>query len=60
MAAVCGSGKVYLWAPTGASVVHIPLAGFKAHGLRWGPRGTDFLLTSLDAFCCAYLAPPAQ
>lgn len=54
--AVCSGGsKVYLWTPEGASVVHIPLPGFRASFLRWHPAGASLLLSDRDAACCAYL-----
>ncbi|KAG1666484.1 hypothetical protein FOA52_004866 [Chlamydomonas sp. UWO 241] len=56
LAAVTGCAKVYMWAPAGASVVHIPLRGFAAARLAWSPGGGSFTLMGGDAFCCAYLA----
>lgn len=56
LAAVTGCAKVYMWAPAGASVVHIPLRGFAATRLAWSPSGGSFTLAGRDAFCCAYLA----
>ena len=50
-----GSTKVYLWAPEGASVVHIPLPSFRASALCWHPAGASLLLSDRDAACCAYL-----
>lgn len=52
---VCtGGAKLYLWTPDGASCVHIPLPGFRASGCAWHPDGGSLVLTSRDAFCCAY------
>jgi hypothetical protein len=51
-----GTGRVYLWSPAGASVVHIPLRGFCAQRLQWGPDGKALLLCDREAFCCAYMA----
>lgn len=48
--------RVYLWSPAGASVVHIPLQGFRACGVRWAPDGASLVLNDKEAFCCAYLA----
>ncbi len=54
---VTDSSRVYLWAPAGASVVHVPLKGFQAQQLTWEPAGSSFLLRGSDSYCCAYLAP---
>lgn len=57
LALVTGSPKVYLWTPSGASIVHMPLRGFGGHALAWSPRGSCFLLTdATGAYCCAYMA----
>lgn len=70
LAVVTGGGKLYLWAPAGASVVHIPLTSFQAHGLQWAPPqlphgpgaadvpsgASNFVLLDREAFCLAYLA----
>ncbi|MEW5306293.1 MAG: hypothetical protein WDW38_009141 [Sanguina aurantia] len=58
LAIVTGSGKVYLWSGQGASVIHIPLASFHAHGLTWAADGSSFLLTDREAFCITYLTGP--
>ncbi|KAG2498499.1 hypothetical protein HYH03_003750 [Edaphochlamys debaryana] len=55
LALVAGSTKVHLWTPAGASIVHVPLPDFKAHGCSWNPTGTALLLLGREAFCCAYL-----
>jgi len=54
--ALCtGGSKVFLWAPEGASCVHIPLPNFQCSQLQWNPTGTAFVLTDQDTFCCAFL-----
>mmetsp|Transcript_65310 Transcript_65310/g.206311 ORF Transcript_65310/g.206311 Transcript_65310/m.206311 type:complete len:438 (+) Transcript_65310:104-1417(+) len=54
--AMCTGGKrVYVWAPEGASCIHIPLGTFRANGLQWNPSGTAFALCDKDSFCCAFL-----
>ena len=55
----CTAGsRVYLWSPAGASCVHVPLPGFHAHGAAFNgataPQPT-LLLSSRDAYCCAYV-----
>jgi hypothetical protein len=59
LAVTTGSGKVYLWAPGGASIVHIPLKAFCARSLAWNPRGTSLCLMDSGAFCMAYVANTA-
>lgn len=55
--AVCaGTGCVYMWSMAGASIVHIPLTGFTATGIKWGADGASFVLTNREAFCCAYVS----
>jgi hypothetical protein len=56
LAVATGAGRVYLWSPAGASVVHIPLRGFCARRLQWGPDGKALLLCDREAFCCGYMA----
>eukprot|EP00195_Chlamydomonas_chlamydogama_P006395 CAMPEP_0202899000 /NCGR_PEP_ID=MMETSP1392-20130828/7362_1 /ASSEMBLY_ACC=CAM_ASM_000868 /TAXON_ID=225041 /ORGANISM="Chlamydomonas chlamydogama, Strain SAG 11-48b" /LENGTH=368 /DNA_ID=CAMNT_0049585083 /DNA_START=375 /DNA_END=1481 /DNA_ORIENTATION=- len=53
---VGGNSKVYMWSPSGASIVHIPLRNFQAHSIKWGPGGSSFVLQDHDLFCTAYLA----
>jgi hypothetical protein len=55
LAMVAGGGKIYLWTPAGASIVHVPLKNFASKGLAWNPRGASLCLTDTDAFCCAYM-----
>lgn len=51
-----GGGRVYMWTATGSSIVHIPLPGFNAGCVAWGPDGSSMVLMDKDGFCCAYLA----
>lgn len=54
--ATCSGGKrVYVWSPEGASCVQVPLPGFLCSKLAWSPRGSSFLLSDRDTFCCAYI-----
>jgi WD40 repeat protein len=50
-----GNSRVYVWTAEGASIVHIPLAGFSAAQLAWAPDGSNFALMDQEAFCCAYV-----
>lgn len=54
LAIVTGSPSVYLWSPTGASCVQIPLATFAALDVRWNPDGGSLIVADRDRFCCAY------
>ena len=55
-----GTSKLYLWTPEGASCVHIPLQGFRAHAMEWHPDGTSIVLSGRESFCMAYFdSPPA-
>lgn len=57
--ALCtGTAKIFMWAPEGASCVHVPLPGFLAASVRWNPTGTAFVLSDRDTFCCAFLGAP--
>mmetsp|Transcript_481 Transcript_481/g.1053 ORF Transcript_481/g.1053 Transcript_481/m.1053 type:complete len:436 (-) Transcript_481:31-1338(-) len=57
--ALCTGGtRVFLWAPEGASCVHIPLPDFQANAVQWNPIGTAFALTGRETFCCAFLGAP--
>jgi WD40 repeat protein len=55
LAVTTGGGRVYMWTPTGSSIVHIPLQGFSAGAVTWGPDGSSLVLMDKDAFCCAYI-----
>mmetsp|Transcript_25008 Transcript_25008/g.64551 ORF Transcript_25008/g.64551 Transcript_25008/m.64551 type:complete len:456 (+) Transcript_25008:2492-3859(+) len=57
---VAGNGRIYMWTPAGASIIHIPLKNFAARSLVWSPNGQNFTLTDSDAFCCAYFVPEEQ
>lgn len=56
--APAGTTRLYMWTPAGASIVHIPLQNFCAHGVQWDSAGSAFALSDKEAFCCAYLAAP--
>lgn len=57
LAVTAGCGRVYVWTPSGSSIVHIPLQGFSAGSLVWGPDGASLALMDREAFCCAYVTP---
>jgi WD40 repeat protein len=56
LAAASGGGRLYLWSPRGASVVHVPLPGFSAAGVLWSADGGALALHGKDAFCCGYVS----
>jgi hypothetical protein len=57
LALTTGCGRVFVWTRGGASIVHVPLAGFAAAGVAWGPGGGGcMVLQGREAFCCAYVA----
>ena len=49
---VCGTGRVYTWAPLGASVIELPQSGFGKdlisntvlNRVKWNPNGHNMLL----------------
>jgi hypothetical protein len=41
---VAGNGRIYMWTPAGASIVHIPLKNFLAQSLVWNPNSHNFIL----------------
>uniref|UniRef100_H2Y8F9 Anaphase-promoting complex subunit 4 WD40 domain-containing protein n=1 Tax=Ciona savignyi TaxID=51511 RepID=H2Y8F9_CIOSA len=52
LAYCCGNNKIYLWAPSGAVSVQIPLASlFHTHSLRWHPDGGSLVLASKEQMC---------
>jgi hypothetical protein len=55
---VTGGGRLYLWGPSGASVVHVPVPGFAARGLAWAPGGGAVALHGKEAFCVGYAGAP--
>nr|XP_002131694.1 WD repeat-containing protein WRAP73 [Ciona intestinalis] len=52
----CGNNKVYLWSPSGAVSVQVPLSPlFHVHSLRWHPDGKSLVLASKEQMCVCYL-----
>ena len=61
LVACTGGSRVYLWSPAGASCVHVPLPDFDVHGAVFSAAASQqpiMLLTSKDAYCCAYMTTP--
>ncbi|GMH33685.1 hypothetical protein BSKO_01519 [Bryopsis sp. KO-2023] len=55
LAVCCGTSRVYMWSPAGASVVHIPLDNFQAVGIKWSHSGSGFVMTDAESFCVGYI-----
>lgn len=51
----CGSRRLYVWTPEGASCVQIPVSGVKSMGLAWSEDGSALMVIGKDAFCCCYV-----
>ncbi|KAI3924033.1 hypothetical protein MKW92_004256 [Papaver armeniacum] len=52
-----GSSHLYMWTPTGAYCVSIPLPQFTITDLKWNLDGSCVLLKDKDSFCCAAVPP---
>ncbi|KAJ3681824.1 hypothetical protein LUZ60_014397 [Juncus effusus] len=48
-----GSSYIYMWGPTGACCVNIPLSEFSICELKWSSDGNRLLLKDKETFCCA-------
>lgn len=48
-----GSSHLYMWTPSGAYCVSIPLPHFNISDLKWNSDGTYLLLKDKESFCCA-------
>lgn len=48
-----GSSHLYMWTPSGAYCVSIPLPNFTIVDLKWNSDGTYLLLKDKESFCCA-------
>lgn len=54
--ALCtGSSHLYMWTPSGACCVNIPLPQFVVSDLKWNPDGTSMLLKDRESFCCTFV-----
>jgi len=48
-----GSTHLYMWTPSGAYCVHVPLAQFTITDLKWNSDGSCLFLKDKESFCCA-------
>lgn len=48
-----GSTHLYMWTPSGAYCVHVPLPQFTITDLKWNSDGSCLLLKDKESFCCA-------
>nr|CAD1835072.1 unnamed protein product [Ananas comosus var. bracteatus] len=48
-----GSSHLYMWSPSGACCVNIPLPKFNICDLKWNADGSCLLLKDRESFCCA-------
>ncbi|CAM8973504.1 unnamed protein product [Rhodiola kirilowii] len=48
-----GTSHLYMWSPSGAYCVNVPLPQFTVWDLRWNADGSCLLLKDKDMFCCA-------
>ncbi|XP_059461014.1 uncharacterized protein LOC132190135 isoform X1 [Corylus avellana] len=53
-----GSSHLYMWTPSGAYCVNIPLLQFTITDLKWNSDGSCLLLKDKESFCCAAVAAP--
>jgi len=47
------SPHLYMWTPSGACCVNIPLLNFRIVDLKWNSNGSCLLLKERESFCCA-------
>lgn len=48
-----GSSHLYMWTPSGAYCVSVPLSQFNITDLKWNSDGSCLLLKDKESFCCA-------
>ncbi|KAI6696156.1 hypothetical protein NL676_016275 [Syzygium grande] len=48
-----GSPHLYMWTPSGAYCVCVPLSQFNVTDLKWNSDGSCLLLKDKESFCCA-------
>eukprot|EP00252_Welwitschia_mirabilis_P019741 TRINITY_DN4656_c0_g1_i1.p1 TRINITY_DN4656_c0_g1~~TRINITY_DN4656_c0_g1_i1.p1 ORF type:complete len:393 (-),score=58.09 TRINITY_DN4656_c0_g1_i1:241-1419(-) len=53
-----GSSVLYMWTPSGAFCVKIPVPQFAINDLKWSADGTCLLLKDRDSFCCTFVPSP--
>ncbi|CAD6212057.1 unnamed protein product [Miscanthus lutarioriparius] len=47
------SPHLYMWTPSGACCVNIPLLNFRILDLKWNSNGSCLFLKERESFCCA-------
>lgn len=47
-----GSSHIYMWDPSGAYCISVPLPEFTIIELKWNPNGSCLLLKDKELFCC--------
>lgn len=50
-----GTSHLYMWTPSGAYCMSVPLPDFSVTDIKWNLDGSCLLLRDKDAFCCAAL-----
>lgn len=48
-----GSSHLYMWTPSGAYCVNVPLPDFSVTDLKWNFDGSCLLVRDKESFCCA-------
>ncbi|XP_047323921.1 WD repeat-containing protein WRAP73 [Impatiens glandulifera] len=48
-----GSPHLYMWTPSGAYCINVPLPNFMINDLKWNSDGSCLLLKDKESFCCA-------
>lgn len=51
-----GSSHLYMWTPSGAYCVNVPLPQFTVTDLKWNSTGSCLLVKDKESFCCAALS----
>lgn len=51
-----GSSHLYMWTPSGAYCVNVPLPQFHVADLKWNTTGSCLLVKDKELFCCAAVA----
>lgn len=48
-----GSSHLYMWTPSGAYCINVPLPQFAVIDLKWNSDGSCLFLKDKESFCCA-------
>ncbi|RWW55167.1 hypothetical protein BHE74_00038202 [Ensete ventricosum] len=48
-----GTSQLYMWSPSGACCVNIPLSNFVVCDMKWNSDGSCLLLKDRESFCCS-------